>query len=95
MEWRLHIKSMHNRGNWSCDIESQYTSYTKIKTWCILHRVCYAIVVFCSLTLATSALSFRFRKVHSSAGTVHLFCFWSIQVDRIRPKGRWPNSAKS
>ena len=70
MEWLLHIKSMHTCGNSSCDIESQYTCYTRITTWCILHRVCYAIVVFCSLTLATSALSFHFRKVHSSAETV-------------------------
>ena len=95
MEWRLHIKSLHTCGNWSCDIESQYTCYTKITTWCILHRVCYAIVVFCNLTLATSALSFRFRKVHSSAGAVHLFSLSSIQVDRIQPEGRWLNLAKS
>ena len=29
MEWRLHIKSMQTCGNWSCDIESQYTCYTE------------------------------------------------------------------
>ena len=70
MEWPLHIRSMHHCGNWSCDVESQYTCYTRITTWCILHRVCYAIVVFCSLTPATSALSLRFRNVHSAAETV-------------------------
>ena len=95
MEWRLHIKSIASRGNWSCDIESQYTCYTKITTFCILHRVCYSIVVFCSLTLATRAWSFRFLKVHSSGGTVLLFSLSRIQVDRVRPKDRWQNSAKA
>ena len=86
---------MHTCGNRSCDIKSQYTCYTKMTTWCILHGVCYAIVVFCNLTLASSALSFRFRKVHSSARTVHLFSFSSIQVDQIPPGGCWSDSAKS
>ena len=68
--WLLHIKSMHTCSHWRCDIDSQYTCYTRITTWCILHRVCYTIVVFCSLTLATSALLFPFWEVHSSAETV-------------------------
>ena len=67
MEWLLDIKSTHTSGNWGCNIESQYTCYNRITTWCILHRVCYANVFFCSLTLATTALSFHSRKVHDFA----------------------------
>ena len=49
MEWHLYIESMHTCGNWSCDIESQYTYISVHKDNNLVHptqsMLCYCCIL--------------------------------------------------